>query len=147
MADRKLKLIIELAPATSWYTNLRSILPREKWGKIKKFVYSKYDHKCQTYKSKGKIHCHEVWFYDDVNHIQKLKGLVALCEWCHHIKHIGLAGIIRGQLDYEKLIKHFMKMNDCDRFTFTKHKDEAFKIWEKRSKYEWQIDLGKLSVK
>lgn len=146
MKTQTLKLTIEIVPSTSWYNNLRSILPREKWDEIRKYVYSGFNNKCQACSSNSKLHCHEVWFYNDVNHIQKLSGFVALCERCHHIKHIGLAGILasKGELDFEKLIKHFMKVNNCDRLTFIKHKNEAFKTWEERSKYEWQIDLGKL---
>ena len=36
-----------------------------------------------------------------------------------------------------------MKVNNCERKTFKKHKKEAFEEWHKRSQYKWQIDFGK----
>jgi len=140
----KLKLTIELVPASSWYNNLRSLLKKEMWDNLRKTVYAKCNYKCAICNSKGKLHCHEIWKYNDKKHIQKLVDLVALCTKCHWIKHIGLAGIHTSQerLSFEKLVKHFMKVNDCDRTTFEKHKSEAFKKWEERSRYEWTMDLS-----
>ena len=63
---------------------------------------------------------------------------------CHHVKHIGLAGILasQGKLDYEKVVEHFRKVNECDRKTFEEHKKQAFAQWRERSRYEWKVDLG-----
>lgn len=63
---------------------------------------------------------------------------------CHHVKHIGLAGILalEGKLDYEKVVEHFMNVNNCDRRTFEEHKKRAFEKWREQSKHEWHIDLG-----
>jgi len=62
---------------------------------------------------------------------------------CHHVKHIGLAGILarEGKIDFDAVVKHFMKVNDCDEEAFKKHYDEAFEIWEKRSAVKWKVDL------
>jgi hypothetical protein len=72
-------------------------------------------------------------------------GFIALCDLCHHVKHIGLAGILakQGKLDYELVVKHFMMVNSCDRKTFEEHKNEAFRQWGERSQHEWHVDLGK----
>lgn len=145
MSD-ELRLIIELVPSTSWYSNVRSLVSKERWDKLRNFVYARFDNRCAICKNIGKLHCHEKWIYDDVNHVQELSGFVALCEMCHHIKHVGLAGIMasRGQLDYEDLIIHFMKVNNCSRDIFFEHRKKAFVIWEERSKYMWKIDLNGL---
>ncbi len=89
------------------------------------------------------MNCHEIWEYDDKRHIQKLAGFIALCNMCHHVKHIGLAGILasKGKLDYERVIEHFIKVNDCDRSYFEKHREEAFVLWKKRSLSDWLVDL------
>jgi len=90
------------------------------------------------------LNCHEIWEYDDQNHIQKLASFIALCDLCHYVKHIGLAGIlaIKGELDYERVVEHFMKVNGCDRETFEEHRQKAFDQWHERSRYEWNVDLG-----
>jgi len=63
------------------------------------------------------------------------------------IKHIGFAGIqaSKGLLDMDKLIKHFMKVNDVDKKAFDKHHEEAFKVWRERSQKEWTTDLAQWS--
>jgi hypothetical protein len=140
----QLRLTIELVPSTSWYDNLRKVIPQSKWDKLRKRVYEKYGHKCAVCGAEGRLNCHEVWEYDDHNHIQRLKGFIALCDLCHHVKHIGLASILaaEGRLDYEKVVGHFTKVNGCDRETFERHRDEAFTQWRERSKYDWRVDLG-----
>ena len=139
-----LKLTIELVPSSSWNQNLRSLLKPKMWESLRKEIYKKYNYKCAICNSGGRLHAHEVWEYDDKNHIQKLENLIALCSKCHAVKHIGLAGIqaSEGKINYENLVKHFMKVNNCDRQTFEKHSEEAFKKFEEQSRYEWQIDLS-----
>src|SRR3989304_10056088 len=107
----KLKLEIELVPASSWNNNLRNLLKPKMWENLRKEVYRKYNYKCAICNSDGRLHAHEIWGYDDKNHIQKLVDIIALCSKCHAVKHIGLAGIQarEGKINFEKLIKHFMK--------------------------------------
>ena len=142
--NQQLKLLIELVPSTSWYNNLRKVLPQKEWDKIRKKSYKDAGHKCTICCPNGKLNCHEVWNYNDETHTQKLKGFIALCDLCHHVKHIGLAEILssKGALDYEKVIEHFMKVNECDRRTFNEHKKRAFEEWHERSKHDWHVDLG-----
>lgn len=140
----ELKLTIELVPRTSWYDNLRKVLPKSEWDRIRKRTYAEYDYRCGICGAQGKLNCHEVWNYNDRDHRQTLGGFIALCDLCHHVKHIGLAGILasRGQLDYEKVVEHFVKVNECERSTFEEHKKEAFEQWAERSRHEWQVELG-----
>lgn len=145
--SNKLKLNIELVPSTSWYDNLRKRTTRENWDKIRKAAYSNYGYRCGICGVEDRLNCHEMWEYDDKKHNQTLKGFIALCDMCHHVKHIGFAGILasRGELDYEKVVEHFMKVNNCDKITFEAHKKKAFDQWRKRSKHVWHIDLGEYS--
>ena len=89
------------------------------------------------------------WNYDDEKHVQKFEGFILLCEMCHYIKHLGIAGTLadKGLLDYDKLIEHFCKVNNCSRDEFEESKAKAFEIWEKRSQYKWKRDLGKYQWK
>jgi hypothetical protein len=141
---QNLKLTIELVPQTSWYSNMRSLVTRSEWDKIRKNAYAEYGHKCGICGASGKLNCHEIWDYDDKTHFQNLAGFIALCDLCHHVKHIGLAGILadQGKLDYDAVVEHFMKVNDCNRKVFEQHKIEAFAQWRERSQHQWTVDLG-----
>lgn len=143
LKHKRLKLDIELVPSSSWGLNLRNLLMPKMWKKLREEVVAKYNNRCAVCGKGGKLHAHEVWNYDDKNHIQKLKDIITLCTMCHATKHIGLAGIQASEKgsSYENLIKHFMKVNNCSREVFEKHLKSAFQKFEERSHYEWQIDL------
>jgi hypothetical protein len=141
-----LELTIELVPSTVWYSSLYRLLPREVWEKIRNEIIKNNGRKCQACgETEGKMNLHEIWEYDDAKHVQKLGGFILLCEMCHHVKHIGLAGILadEGKLDYNEVIEHFCTVNNCTEKEFEKHKTEAFDVWSKRSESEWKQDFGK----
>jgi hypothetical protein len=142
--SKELKLKIELVPSTSWYDNLRKHMDKKDWDQIRHKVYADYRYRCGICCDEGRLNCHEIWEYDDKRHVQRLIGFITLCDMCHHVKHIGLAGILaeEGKLDYEKVIEHFIKVNNCSRNTFVKNKREAFTQWEERSTHKWKVDLG-----
>lgn len=139
-----LKLTIELVPASSWYVNLRKVLPKKEWDKIRKSVYAEYGHKCGICNAEGRLECHELWEYDDNSHVQTLRGFIALCPMCHRVKHLGLTGIqaAEGIIDYEEVVQHFLKVNECSRDTFEQHRKQAFEQWRQRSQYQWELNLG-----
>ncbi len=139
-----LKLTTELVPSTSWYSNMRKFISQLDWDVLRKSVYAQYEHKCGICSAEGKLNCHEIWQYDDNTHVQQLSGFIALCDWCHHVKHLGFAGILakKGKLDYEKVRWHFMTVNNCDKDVFDQHVNAAFAQWQARSEHEWKIDLG-----
>ncbi len=139
-----MRLTIELVPRTSWYSNMRSVMPQSAWDRLRKSVYAEYNHRCGVCGAEDRLECHEIWEYDDKNHIQTLRGFIALCALCHRVKHIGLAGIHarEGKLDYEQVIEHFMRVNECNRKAFEQHKKQAFEQWRLRSQYQWQVNLG-----
>lgn len=144
MSYKTAKLQMELVPKTSWGNNLRNRITSRKWDSIRKSCYAQYNHQCAICGFEGRLSCHEVWEYDDVNHVQRLLGFIALCDMCHHVKHIGRAMILAGQekLDFNKLIEYYTVVNQCSRDVFKQHSEEAFAEWRERSKYEWKVDLG-----
>jgi hypothetical protein len=98
---------------------------------------------CQT--SDVTLNCHEIWQYDDENHMLKLAGFIALCPMCHHCKHIGFAGSLaaEGKLDFEQVIEHFMRVNQCSREDYQAHEKQAWDVWQERSMhFDWTTDLG-----
>jgi hypothetical protein len=142
-----MKLEIELVPSTVWYSNVRLLVSKTVWDMIRKESYNIANYKCQICGVSGRLNCHEIWEYDDKKHIHKLRGFIALCDDCHMIKHMGFAGIqaSKGLIDMDKLIEHFMKVNNVDEKTFNGHEKDAFEVWHERSKYEWEQDFGEYS--
>ena len=140
-----MKLTAELVPSTVWYSSLYRLLPTQVWNSIRNGIIAKKGRVCEICgEIKGKMNLHEIWSYDDGKHIQRLDGFILLCEMCHHVKHIGLAGILaeEGKLDYSEVMKHFCNVNGCSEGEFKRHVDEAFKTWNKRSQNQWKQDFG-----
>jgi 5-methylcytosine-specific restriction endonuclease McrA len=143
--QRELRLRTELIPQTAWRKNLRNELPRKVWDKIRTDICAYQGQKCGICGAAGRLSCHEVWEYDDLNHIQKLKRFIALCDLCHHIKHLGCATILaeQGKLEMRKIEEHFMRVNSCDLETFKLHAIEVGVKNLERSKHKWRLELGK----
>lgn len=40
MEEKKLKLDFEMVPDGCWYSNLRSVLPKEAWDILRRMVYA-----------------------------------------------------------------------------------------------------------
>ena len=141
------KLTIELVPSTSFYHNLRSMLSKEEWDILRRDSYKKANYKCEVCGERGLNHpveCHEAWEYDDRKHIQKLVKLISLCPKCHQVKHIGLSQIRGLEND---CINHLIKVNKIKKEKVVKLISNAFKVWDERSKYEWEIDISILAHK
>jgi|ERR1035437_13731 hypothetical protein len=138
------RLTIELVPSTSWFSNVRSVVKRSEWDKIRKEVYAKAFGKCEVCElvpPKGKLHAHEVWNYDLGSKIQKLEKMVALCADCHEVKHFGFAATQnRGEL----ALGHLGKINNWSRDYCQQYVEQAFKQWEERSLFLWKLDLRHL---
>lgn len=137
-----MKLEIELVPATSFYNNVRSIVPSEKWDILRKQCYKNANYQCEICGGKGEkwpIECHELWQYDDKNNIQKLIRLIGLCPNCHEVKHFGHTQLMGNS---ERAISHMMKVNNIDRKEVEKIIENSFEIWRERSLYDWEIDIS-----
>ena len=142
----RLKLTVELIPKTSFYSNMRKELSKEGWDKVRKSTYRKYNYRCGICNAKGRMNCHEIWEFDEGRGVQTLMGYEALCDLCHHVRHIGFASILarKGKLDYEKVVKHFCKVNKCSVEEFRTHTDQAYDTWDKRSKIKWRVDISSM---
>lgn len=144
----ELLLTIELMPEPLWGRSLAKMMPRAEWDRLRGRVKAMSDYRCAICGAEGALFCHEVWRYDDAQRIQSLTGFKAICRMCHHVKHIGHAGILasEGKLDMEDVEQHFMRVNGCDREAFERHKEEAGRIWEERSRHQWTTDFGEYAA-
>lgn len=137
------KLTIDLVPSTCWFSNLRSELPPEDWKRLRLAQRSKDRYRCQgcgVFKDKG-LHCHERWEYtiEEFRRIQRLAGLMTLCRECHAVKHMGFAAI-NGKGD--ETIQHFMDVNGLTDAEAQERIADAFKEWDHRSKFKWDLDIS-----
>ena len=154
MKVKELKLTIDLIPSPLWFSSVYAILKDkgllDKWDKIKKVVFRKEGFKCFICGKGGYLELHEFFDYDDINYIQRLKGIHHLCSLCHKVKHIGFwcyteKGInqLKGlSLNEEDLINHFCRVNNCSKEDYKTHKNNAFSVFNERNKYEWIQDFN-----
>jgi hypothetical protein len=137
-----IRLTIELVPQTCWFSNVRSEVSHEDWGKLKRITFQRAKYLCEICGSRGPqwpVECHEIWHYHDQKHIQTLVGLIALCPDCHEVKHMGLANVRgRGSI----AAQHLAKVNGWTKEQAKKYIDLQFEIWQQRNKYTWQLDIG-----
>jgi hypothetical protein len=143
------KLAVELIPSTCHFSNVRTTVKPKEWDKIRFLSYEAADNKCEICKETGKeqgykhnVECHEIWEYDDVNHIQTLVGLISLCPICHHVKHIGRS--IKVGIFHE-CVKQLAKVNKWTREQIDVHIGASFEQYHERSKHEWELDLSLLN--
>ncbi len=140
------KLSVELIPTTCHFSNVRTTVTTAEWDKIRFISYAAADNKCEICKGTGKsqgynhnVECHEIWHYDDINHIQRLIGLISLCPTCHQVKHIGRAIIIGKQA---VCLKQLALVNKWTPKQVIEHIADAFEVHKQRSKHKWKLDIS-----
>lgn len=147
--SKKPKLLVELIPTTCHFSNARTMVTAKEWDKIRFLSYAAADNKCEICSDTGKnqgynhnVECHEIWEYDDKNHIQKLIGLISLCPKCHQVKHIGRTIAIGKEKD---ALNQLAKVNNWNIKQIQEHILESFEVHKERSKHEWTLDISILS--
>ena len=137
------RLTIELVPESLWGRGLRKSIPRSKWDALRQQVMERFGGRCAICGAEAR-HAHESWDYDDANDVQFLREIIAICELCHQVKHLGrtrkLAGrmlMVQSRAEY-----HFLEVNGCDLATLSEHEKQAWETWHERNKHEWAIDYG-----
>jgi hypothetical protein len=145
MSGKRSKLAIDLIPESCWKTSIRKSMPETEWNKIHQEVLKKAGDACDICGSKEKVVCHEIWQYDDKQHIQKLKGFHSICRMCYAVEHFGLSQVLamKGYLNLNEVIKHFCKVNAASWDDFNKHKEKEFAKHRERSSHKWKTDFGK----
>jgi hypothetical protein len=142
------RLSIELIPATSWFTNVRSAVSEAEWKRLRQGCYRKAGYRCEVCGGRGEqwpVEAHEVFEYvlESGGHVQRLLRLIALCPLCHKVKHFGLARVNGEQ---EQAGQHLMRVNGWTRQQAYDHVQAAFALWEERSQQPWTLDLSHLKT-
>ena len=135
-----MKLNFELVPDGCWYSNLRSIIKKSEWAYIRKTAYAEANGKCMICgRPVKRLEAHEVWSYDEINAIQKLEKIIAVCHDCHSVIHIGRTQLVG---DIERAEKHYLKINKCSYAEFRQELGKANERHRELNKIpEWKLDL------
>lgn len=166
--DSPPQLTLELIPTTARQHNIRNLIPRQGWNKIRNGIAKQAKRRCQICGTKTRsLHTHEIWQYDDSKHIQRLEGLIALCHACHYVKHLDISflenrGPIESYyLDIEKglskeppiafkknllIVEHLAKVNGWPLNQALKYIEEQLEIWKNRSTHIWRLLIDKKYV-
>lgn len=142
MASSTPRLSVEMIPSPLWGLNARSILSPDEWSTVRQHVYREADYHCEVCGGQGKHHpveAHEVWVYDDEEHIQRIEGIIALCPKCHQAVHYGLS-TIRGK--DKEVHQHLKHVNGWDEWEMQDHITQAYGRWNARNLHpDWQVDM------
>lgn len=135
MTHKPLK--IQVCPKKCKGINLHSekyiIIPFELWMSISSKVRASQNYTCQycgMVQLKGalaemsKMVAHEVWFFDDESHVQRLVDIVCACTRCHTTIHHENT-IARSSREYFLSKAHYMEVNFCEEQVFEKDLDQA----------------------
>lgn len=146
----KAKLEVELIPVNSWGKNVRAVVSQEIWQNLRwKFKATRYSTDltepireyliCEICHEKNTdLHLHEIWKFDNEKQVQKLVGLIPICENCHNAIHFGRA--IKVGLG-DAAIEQLIKVNNWSDKQIITHLKNAEKLWQTRNEFNYELDL------
>lgn len=141
-------LFVDLVPRTCWFTNVRSCVEPRDWERLRRMITRRAEHRCEVCGAaedravKRWLEAHERWTYDARTRAQALRRLICLCTDCHTVTHFGYAQV-RGLA--EQALAHLMKVTRMTESQAHSHVEEAFALWEERSRVTWSLDLSMLT--
>lgn len=131
-----------MVPQTVWGKNLRALLPQHEWDVVRKAAYAASGNRCRVCGERGPqwpVEADEGRDYDDETRTQTLKGVIALCPDCHHIRHWGKTMIDGHE---EQAFALLMSLNRWTRAQAEEAVAFALDQWERRSRHEWESDYS-----
>jgi hypothetical protein len=149
-----LSLSIEMVPAPLQRHNLRSLLGKTGWQKLREQRLEQHDSRCQVCSAEtSSPQVHEEWDYDLQNSlaVAKLSTLQVRCFWCHAVEHLGWFETVfcRTARDpegaWESLVEHYCTTNRATRHEFETAHRRAYARWQRLSNLSWTIDWGEYS--
>jgi hypothetical protein len=143
MPKKDYRLVPELVPEPLWERSVYHALKRRKpWKDIRQTVIDEANSTCSICgekRDKG-MYCHEVWDYDDSEHIATLVDFSLSCPMCNHAHHIGMTSTLGGDI-LERTIDHLKRINNMT----DEETDELLGFvkgqWVERSMHQWEIRI------
>ena len=145
MKEREFLLQPKALPESTHYLNLRSIVSKSKWDKIRKEIYKRANNKCQLCNGQGrkhKVEAHELWNFDFKLKVQFLEDIIALCPNCHRIQHAFLLKLHDDKkiLNAQYVINHLNKITNKN-YNYNNFFAEANSFFMKLNNIKWDVVL------
>lgn len=147
-----MKLSVELVPRPLWGKSLEQRLKHRVWRKLRAEAIGRTNDRSDAcgagpQERRGRsLHVHEVWTYNDDEHVQTLVGLRPLCGTCSACTHFGRAGAMTAReasIDLDAMREHPARVNGIMREQVQEHIGTAFDQWRIRSAGPtWRQDYG-----
>ncbi|MFE8061647.1 hypothetical protein [Priestia aryabhattai] len=67
------------------------------------------------------LEMHEIERYDEANLVCNLEGIDLICKRCHAFHHLGFTFSRTTKEQFDELIQHFIKVNNCTEEDFRNH--------------------------
>ncbi|MBO3732748.1 hypothetical protein [Glycomyces niveus] len=148
----------DMLPENVWGSNLRGILPKADWDRLRIPVCEAAGNRCEVCGQPGydpdtdrsrRPDCHELWHFEvsSTSAAQRLARLVALCPDCHRIQHVGRASV-HGELSM--VVSQLRVVNSWTDHEVSLALDNADERYRWRRRFDWDLDLsllvGKIQV-
>lgn len=143
-----LALRADRLPHTVWGSNLRAFLPRGRWQELSRLTSERADGRCEVCGrgpgERPNLDCNEMWEFIDADgaYVQRLVGVIAMCEWCHLTQHSGRADNL-GR--FEDVMMVLMAVNGWTHRRAMQDFDDSVAEFKVRSEHEWDLDLRVLA--
>lgn len=111
--EKTLLLLPKALPTSSHYQNLRHVLSKADWQKLRLITLKEAKYQCELcQQKKARLDVHELWQFDFKLQVQFLDRLVALCHNCHALQH---ALLLKLHADQKKrnaqvVVNHYNKL-------------------------------------
>lgn len=142
-----LALRADRLPHTVWGSNLRAFFPRNRWQELSRLTSDRADGKCEVCGrgpgERPNLDCNEMWEFIDEGgaNIQRLVGVIAMCEWCHLTQHSGRA---HNMGRFEDVMMVLMAVNNWTHTRAMQDFDDSVADFRVRSEYAWDLDISVL---
>ncbi len=143
---------MDMIPQSSFGASLANMLTDSDWERIRQPTIDEAGGLCRICGEKGrrqsrKVDCHEIWSYlgpDEPDHwgVQRLEGLIAVCEPCHLMFHLGFANATDR---YGIAIERIRAVNRWTQPEAERYGHLLGQSWIERSKRPWALDLSSLA--
>lgn len=141
----------DLIPETSYGASLANLLTKSSWDILRMPLVERQGGRCILCggAGSGALDCHEVWEYwepatnkqGDAG-VQRLAGLLGLCQDCHLVFHIGYARVTGREPFALERLRLINRWSRAEVSTFNGFNND---LGVRRSNFLWVLDVGRFA--
>jgi hypothetical protein len=146
-------LYVDLIPTTCWGRAGRTVLASQhEWNRIRRMVYERAGQACEVCGNTRealaglgyapRLHAHERYTYLEHGgtRVQRLARLVCQCLACDEVTHLGRTSTL-GPFYLARARRQILSVNGWSEGELDAHVAQARRVWEERSRWEWELDV------